>query len=152
MKKPRNPFIPFILFAALAAAGAEAQFTPVALEGDTFIHDPSTIIKDGTNYFIFGTGWGLTSKSSPDLIHWQAGDPVFHAPPASTTRFVPGFHGHLWAPDIIRVHGKFLLYYAASSLGKRHCERRQRQRPNLVQLPLLRRRHGGPFAAGHWKN
>jgi arabinan endo-1,5-alpha-L-arabinosidase len=118
MQRPFKTFIAFILLAALAAHGAETRFTPAALEGNTFIHDPSTIIKDGTNYFVFGTGWGLTTKSSPDLIHWQAGDPVFREAPASTTRFVPGFHGHLWAPDIIQLQGKFLLYYAASALGK----------------------------------
>lgn len=119
MRKQLKLFGVFVLFAALAARGEEGHFTPPPLEGDTFIHDPSTIIKDGTNYYIFGTGPGLRTKSSADLIHWHAGGPVFREAPASTTRFVPNFHGALWAPDVIRVNGKYLLYYAASSWGKR---------------------------------
>lgn len=118
MHKLLKSFGASVLFAALAAHGAESHFTPWSLEGDTFIHDPSTIIKDGPNYYIFGTGPGVRTKSSPDLIHWQSCGPVFREAPASTTHFVPNFHGALWAPDIIRADGKFLLYYAASSWGK----------------------------------
>lgn len=118
MRKPLTLFGAFVLAAALAVHGGEIKFTPMPLEGDTFIHDPSTIIKDGPNYYIFGTGPGVRTKSSPDLIHWQSGQPVFQQAPAATTRFAPNFHGALWAPDVIRVDGKYLLYYAASSWGK----------------------------------
>lgn len=97
---------------------ATAGFLPLPVEGETFIHDPSTIIKEGANYYIFGTGPGIRTKSSPDLVHWQSGQRVFEEVPASVTRFVPNFHGSLWAPDIIRVNGTYFLYYAASSMGK----------------------------------
>jgi arabinan endo-1,5-alpha-L-arabinosidase len=111
--------IPFLAFAALAANCAETKFEPPPLEGQTFIHDPSTIVKDGSNYFIFATGSGIRTKSSPDLIHWTNGLPVFDEPPDWTFDAVPGFQGYsLWAPDIIRVNGKFFLYYAASTFGK----------------------------------
>ena len=103
---------------ACIAAGAQTNFTPLALEGQTFIHDPSTINKDGTNYFIFGTGPGIRTKSSPDLIHWQMGGSVFRTPPAWTQQVVPGFRGSMWAPDVVRVNGKFYLYYAVSTFGK----------------------------------
>jgi arabinan endo-1,5-alpha-L-arabinosidase len=103
----------------MAQAGQAAEaFTPLPLQGDTFIHDPSTIIKDGTNYYIFGTGAGIRTKSSPDLIHWQAGAPVFGEAPASVIRFAPGFEKDFWAPDVTRVGGIYFLYYAASSMGK----------------------------------
>ena len=85
----------FGLLAAFNVHGAETNFTPLALEGQTFIHDPSTIIKDGTNYYIFGTGPGIRTKSSPDLIHWDSGEPVYRTPPAWTTKAVPEFHGGL---------------------------------------------------------
>lgn len=107
-----------IFLAALSANCAETKFEPLALEGQTFIHDPSTIIEDGTNYFIFGTGRGILTKSSPDLIHWENGDSVFRAPPAWTKQAVPAFRGFMWAPDVIRVNGKYFLYYAVSTWGK----------------------------------
>jgi arabinan endo-1,5-alpha-L-arabinosidase len=104
--------------ACLTAAGAEIQFTPRPTEGQTFIHDPSTIIKEGTNFYIFGTGPGIRTKTSPDLVHWQIGETVFQRPPAWANDVVPGFRGAMWAPDIIRVKGEFLLYYAVSAFGK----------------------------------
>jgi beta-glucanase (GH16 family) len=118
MSKLTKSFCSLILFAALVANCAGTNFTPLPLAGQTFIHDPSTIIKEGTNYFIFGTGPGIRTKSSPDLIHWTNGDPVFHAPPAWTTNFVPSFNGYAWAPDVVRVNGKYFLYYAASAWQK----------------------------------
>lgn len=103
---------------AIALAGA-ADFTPtVDLQGQTFIHDPSTIVKDGTNYYIFGTGPGIRTKSSPDLTNWAAGDSVFRERVAWAGDFVPDYHGSVWAPDVVRVRGKFYLYYAVSAFGK----------------------------------
>jgi beta-glucanase (GH16 family) len=117
MNRSAKSFCALIFFVALVAHGAETKFTPLSLEGQTFIHDPSTIIQDGTNYFVFGTGPGIRTKSSPDLIHWTNGESVFSAPPAWTTN-VPSFRGYIWAPDVIRVNGKFFLYYAVSAWGK----------------------------------
>src|SRR6202789_1973756 len=106
------------LFPTLAGQGAETNFEPFALAGQTFIHDPSTIIQDHGQYFVFGTGPGIRTKSSPDLIHWTDGAPVFNHPPGWTKNFVPAFQDVFWAPDIIQVDGKFLLYYAVSTWGK----------------------------------
>src|ERR1022692_4934256 len=100
MSQLTKSFCALILFTALATSSAETKFTPLPLAGQTFIHDPSTIIKDGTNYFIFGTGPGIRTKSSPDLIHWQMGGSVFRTPPAWTQQVVPGFRGSMWAPDV----------------------------------------------------
>ena len=118
MIKQHAVFCLAVLFASFAAPGAETNYTPMTLEGQTFIHDPSTVIRDGANYFVFGTAQGIRAKSSPDLIHWTEGDPVFSTPPAWTRVSVPAFQGHFWAPDIIRVNEKFFLYYAVSTLGK----------------------------------
>ena len=118
MNQPAKSFCTLILFAALAARCAGTKFEPRPLEGQTFIHDPSTILKDGTNYFIFGTGPGIRTKSSPDLIHWENGDPVFRAPPAWAAKFLPPFRSSIWAPDVIRLNGKFYLYYSVSTFGK----------------------------------
>jgi arabinan endo-1,5-alpha-L-arabinosidase len=108
----------FLLFTSIGNGNAApANFEPVALFGQTFIHDPSTIIQDGGRYYVFGTGPGIRTKSSPDLIHWTNGLPVFIRPPSWTKNYIYGFRGVFWAPDIIRANGKFLLYYAASSWG-----------------------------------
>jgi arabinan endo-1,5-alpha-L-arabinosidase len=110
-----------LIFAGLslpASSRAAEPFTPLGLAGQTFIHDPSTIVRDGGKFYSFGTGPNLRTKSSPDLIHWTTGEPVFNYPPDWTMGAVPGFTGHFWAPDIIRVNGKFLLYYSASTWGK----------------------------------
>jgi arabinan endo-1,5-alpha-L-arabinosidase len=107
-----------ILSTAAAADDDRARFEPsLALQGDTFIHDPSTVINDGHQYYVFGTGRGIRVKSSPDLIHWTEISHIFSEPPAWTKAAVPKFHGYFWAPDIIHVNGKFLLYYAVSSFG-----------------------------------
>ena len=107
-----------LLVFTCAVARAQTHFEPVELAGQTFIHDPSTIVEDRGQYFVFGTGPGIRTKSSPDLIHWTNGAPVFATPPAWTKNLVPAFRGVFWAPDIIQVNGKFLLYYAVSTWGK----------------------------------
>jgi arabinan endo-1,5-alpha-L-arabinosidase len=108
-----------LLFATTGVLpGAVTGFTPFAPEWDTFIHDPSTIVQDGARYYVFGTGPGIRSKSSSDLRHWTNGPAVFRPLPAWTFRTVPGFRGYCWAPDVLRVGGKFLLYYAVSTWGK----------------------------------
>lgn len=110
-----------LLFAGWLAGslpGGEIPWVPQPLAGDTFIHDPSTIIREGTNYYVFGTRPGVGTKFSPDLVHWTDGDPVFDGGPAWVKRYVPDFKGGLWAPDVIRVNGRFFLYYAASAFGR----------------------------------
>jgi len=116
-KKARSWFSAILLFAFMVH-GAETQFEPLALSGQTFIHDPSTIVSDHGRFYVFGTGSGIRTKSSPDLIHWTNGGPVFKSFPAWTRTFVPTFKGSAWAPDIIHVNGKFLLYYAVSTWQK----------------------------------
>jgi arabinan endo-1,5-alpha-L-arabinosidase len=119
MRQRRSfPLAAALWWLAVAAHAAAPEFTPLPLAGQTFIHDPSTIVKDGTNYFVFGTGPGIRTKSSPDLIHWTNGDPVFDQPPRWVWKYATGRWNSLWAPDVIHLNGKFYLYYSASSFGK----------------------------------
>ena len=97
---------------------ASDSFVPLALSGQTFIHDPSTIIREDGKYYVFGTGPDIRIRSSPDLIHWENAGSVFHHPPAWTLTVAPDFRGYIWAPDIIRVNGKFFLYYSVSAWGQ----------------------------------
>ena len=58
---------------------------PFPLYGDYGLHDPGTLIKDGTNYYIYGDGQGILGKTTPDLRNWTGVSPVFTNPPAWTT-------------------------------------------------------------------
>lgn len=82
------------------------------------VHDPSTIVKCGGEYWLFGTGMGVSSWRSGDLEHWEPGPRIFEEPPAWITDIVPTQRGHFWAPDIIHHNGRYLLYYSVSTFGK----------------------------------
>jgi len=103
---------------ALLGNCAETKVEPLAIVGQTFIHDPSTFLKEDGRYYVFGTGRGIFSKSSPDLVHWTNGPAVFSTIPDWTFTAVPGFGGHIWAPDVIRLNDQFCLYYSVSTFGK----------------------------------
>ncbi|MBL8820241.1 MAG: arabinan endo-1,5-alpha-L-arabinosidase [Planctomyces sp.] len=81
------------------------------------VHDPSSIVKCGESYWMFSTGNGVPSWTSPDLEHWVAGPSVFPQIPAWVTEVVPEQRGHFWAPDVILHRGRYLLYYSVSSFG-----------------------------------
>ena len=83
------------------------------------VHDPSAIIRCGKTFWIFSTGLGIQSAFSSDLFHWHRGPTVFAHPPTWTRQAVPDFHGFFWAPDIVRLHGLYLLYYAVSTWSSR---------------------------------
>lgn len=110
---------PALLFSlTLAGYGADTKVEPASLEGQTFIHDPSTILNENGRYHVFGTGRGILSKSSPDLRHWTNGPAVFDVPPDWALEAVPGYQEYTWAPDVIRLNGRFYLYYSVSTFGK----------------------------------
>ncbi|MGA9779500.1 MAG: arabinan endo-1,5-alpha-L-arabinosidase [Verrucomicrobiia bacterium] len=83
------------------------------------VHDPSAIIKCQDEYWIFYTGRGIPSYHSRDMIKWEHGPSVFTNAPAWTAQVVPENHWmYYWAPDIIHLGDRYLLYYAVSSFGK----------------------------------
>ncbi len=83
------------------------------------IHDPSSIVKCDDTYWIFGTGDGIFSMYSKDLIAWQTGPTPFTktAYPGWIKNYVGAFEGNFWAPDIIYMNGKYYLYYSSSEWG-----------------------------------
>ena len=83
-------------------------------------HDPSTIVKDGNEFWVFYTGRGVPSYRSKDLVNWTRGPAVFTNAPAWKNEAVPANRGiNFWAPDIMHVGDHWLLYYAVSSFGSR---------------------------------
>ena len=97
----------------LGTCSAQAQTASPAIP----IHDPVLTRQNGT-YYLFGTGNGITVWSSKDRQTWTAEPPVFATPPAWAVQAVPGFKGHIWAPDISYANGQYSLFYSASTFGK----------------------------------
>jgi arabinan endo-1,5-alpha-L-arabinosidase len=83
------------------------------------VHDPSTIVRCNDEFWIFYTGFGTPSIHSKDLFHWTRGPRANATAPAWVHQAVPlNRGGDFWAPDIIRVGDKYLLFFAVSSFGK----------------------------------
>ncbi|KAB7728642.1 family 43 glycosylhydrolase [Rudanella paleaurantiibacter] len=103
--------------ALLTHLTAVAQ-TPVSTSGIT-THDPSTLQKEAGRYWYFSTGHGIQAVSSTDLQTWKLEKPVFERGtwPNWIDSTVRGFKGHFWAPDCIRMNGKYYLYYSCSTFG-----------------------------------
>ena len=81
--------------------------------------DPSTIVKCKNEYWVFYTGRGVPSFHSRDLVKWEPGPPVFETAPEWIAATVPqNRNRNYWAPDIIHLGDRYLLYYSVSSLGK----------------------------------
>lgn len=91
---------------------------PVASIPRPLMHDPSTVIQAGAEYWVFGTGQGIASLHSRNLVAWERGPRVFETPPVWIADVVPGNKGHLWAPDVMFSQGRYLLYYSISLWGK----------------------------------
>jgi arabinan endo-1,5-alpha-L-arabinosidase len=84
---------------------------------ETPVHDP-VMIKQGDTYYLFCTGWGISSFSSTDMKNWKKEKPVFATPPSWAIAALTGFKGHIWAPDISFHNGVYYLYYSISAFGK----------------------------------
>lgn len=91
-----------------------------ALGGAYQSHDPSTLIKDGSKYWIFTTGNGIYAAYSTNLFQWtSAPKTVFPIGtwPSWINSYVPGFGGNFWAPDCVYMNGKYYMYYSCSTFG-----------------------------------
>ncbi|GGO95440.1 arabinan endo-1,5-alpha-L-arabinosidase [Stakelama pacifica] len=118
-----GPILPWLaMFAAQGAVAGNAEAAPTLnerLTGDLVpTHDP-VIAREGDTYRVFSTGHDtrlIETRSSSDLIHWVAGEPLFRALPQWAKTAVPGAEG-MWAPDIAFVNGRWRLYYSVSTFG-----------------------------------
>lgn len=104
---------------ALALCATVLAQPPLGVTPDPArVHDPSTIVRNGDAYWLFTTGFGVATRRSKDLIHWESGPPVFNAPPSWVSNVVPNHRGYFWAPDVIRSGDRWLLYSSVSAFGK----------------------------------
>ena len=81
------------------------------------VHDP-VLIREGSRYYLFATGMGISVLSSDDLVTWKREPPVFREAPQWAVGTIPGFRGHIWAPDIIYHGGRYHVFYSCSAFGK----------------------------------
>lgn len=110
---------PFIFL--LLILGAQIGRAQDSLQTNIPVHDPVMIRQDRV-YYVFATGRGISMWSSKDMQNWKKEKPVFNAPPEWAMKAVPGFKGHIWAPDISYYNGLYYLYYSISTFGKnRSC-------------------------------
>ena len=81
--------------------------------------DPSSIVQCKDKYWVFYTGRGVPSYFSRDLVKWEPGPAVFKTAPEWIAKIVPENRNmQYWAPDIIKLGDRYLLYYSVSSMGK----------------------------------
>ena len=86
---------------------------------DITARDPSDIVKCKDDYWVFYTGRGVPSYHSRDLVKWERGPAVFKAAPEWIANIVPeNRRMQYWAPDIMKLGDRYLLYYSVSSFGK----------------------------------
>ena len=83
----------------LLILGGQLSRAQDSLQTNIPVHDPVMIRQDGT-YYLFATGRGIAVWSSTDMQSWKKEKPVFSSPPDWAVKAVPGFRGHIWAPDI----------------------------------------------------
>ncbi len=117
--------------------------------------DPSTIVREGDTFWVFFTGRGIKSLHSKDLIKWEPGPRVFDKPPAWIANEVPKNDGVYWAPDLLKVGGRYFLYYSVSSFGAMHSAIGLATNPTLDpedpaflwtdRGPIVQSREGGDF-------
>ena len=88
------------------------------LEG---VHDPA-VIRQGDTYYLFVTngprGSLIPMRCSHDLHEWKLCGHVFDQLPEWAHNEIPGARAP-WAPDISFRDGRFWLYYAVSTFGKK---------------------------------
>jgi arabinan endo-1,5-alpha-L-arabinosidase len=102
-----------------ATPSAPAAQTAILGSRQFRVHDPSTIVKCKDEYWVFCTGRGVSAYHSKDLVKWEAGPGVFTNAPDWVARAVPDNRWlNYWAPDVIQLGNRYLLYYSVSSVGK----------------------------------
>lgn len=109
------------------------------------VHDPVMAKGEDGRYYLFSTGMGVGVISSADLKEWRREPSVFSLTflpreeqdnaerqrrrpmeidwgkstlPRWGVDTIPGYRGHMWAPDISYHNGLWYLYYSCSTFGK----------------------------------
>lgn len=112
MKYPASLAAALVLVSSIGV-DARAEAPP-----EIDIHDPAMVQDNAGNFYLYSTGPGIPFYTSKDMAHWSSAGRVFSSAPPWAKAVVATFNGHIWAPDVIRRAGKYLLYYSVSGFGK----------------------------------
>jgi arabinan endo-1,5-alpha-L-arabinosidase len=87
----------------------------LALDGQPGMHDPSTVVLDNGRFYVYGTGNGLPISVSDDGWTWRRAGTLMQAVPGGRPGpdVIARGGNNTWAPDVIRVGGKYFVYYSA---------------------------------------
>ena len=103
---------------ALVAAQPSFHQRRVFSTDTAMVHDPVMAYDHGL-YYMMSTGHGIQLMTSPDRKTWtMVPHGVITDIPSWTHDSVPEFKRHIWAPDLLRWHGKWWLTYSCSSFAK----------------------------------
>ena len=107
------------LIVPVTAQGQPRHFQRTDFQTTTpMVHDPVMAFEDST-YYLYCTGMGLQQMTSRDRQTWTVkADPLMSVIPQWTHDSVPGFTHHVWAPDVIKYHGRWWLAYSCSTFGR----------------------------------
>lgn len=99
------------------------RLTDETMWGTHNAHDPASI-KVGDWYYVFSTdaahghhiNGGIQVRRSLDLIHWEYVGLALEELPHEAVEWTgaPG----LWAPEVVFMGGRYVMYYAASQFGQ----------------------------------
>ncbi|GAV43307.1 arabinan endo-1,5-alpha-L-arabinosidase [Streptomyces acidiscabies] len=106
--------VPAAFLLALMPSAASAYPNPGRVTGSTVVHDPTMIRTSGGRYLVYGTGGGISYRTSTDRVAFSAGADAFASKPSWWSSYGAT---EAWAPDISYRGGKYLLYYAVSTFG-----------------------------------
>lgn len=108
------------LLGSLAAWPRQAGRAAVLAGEHLWTHDPSRITKCNGKYFLYLTGDNIPMKYSTDLLTWKKGPAVLDRVPDWARQAVPEAKGdNAWAPDVLLVDGKYLLFWSYSTFGSK---------------------------------
>ncbi len=108
--------------ANVTAANCETITTPISFVAPTFsniaVHDPAVIFANN-QYYVFGSH--LSVAKSPDLMRWSrvaegvnSSNPIFNNVNNELSEALSWAQTTtLWAPDVVSVNGRYLMYYNA---------------------------------------
>lgn len=99
----------------LAAAALVLASPAFALDGEPGMHDPSTVVVQDGRFYSYGTGRGLPISVSDDGWTWRRAGTLMEALPGGRPGpdVIARGGNNTWAPDVIRVGGKYFVYYSA---------------------------------------
>ena len=86
-----------------------------ALDGDVGLHDPSTVVRDGSRFYAYATGGGLPMSISDDGWVWRRAGSVMQSMPGGRPGpdVIARGGNNTWAPDVMKVGDQYFLYYSA---------------------------------------